>query len=62
MKDYNIILPSIDGLLSDDYLYFEGINRPSEIYFIKDGGVPSENKVDNEVYILEKYFNVNFND
>lgn len=57
MKTYNITQPSIDGILSDDLLYFEGVNRPSELYTIRDQGYVSEDKVD----VLEKYFNDLYN-
>lgn len=57
MKTYNINYPSIDGILSDDLLYFEGVNRPSELFTIRDQGYISEDKVD----VLEKYFNDLYN-
>jgi hypothetical protein len=57
MKNYYPPTPLIDGILSDDYLYFEGINRPSELFFIKDGA-----KVDGRDFdILEKYLNDVYN-
>jgi len=57
MQYYNIISPSIQGLLSDDYLYFEGINRPNRILLLSDNG-----KVRNdEIGILEEYFNDVYN-
>ncbi len=57
MKNYNFISPSIDGVLSDDGLYFEGVNRPMEIYILRDGG-----KIDQKnIEILEKYFNDVYN-
>ncbi len=57
MKTYNITQPSIDGILSDDLLYFEGVSRPSELYTIRDQGHVSGDKVD----VLEKYFNDLYN-
>ena len=57
MKTYNIISPSIDGLISDDLLYFEGVRRPMEIYSVRDGIQMSTEKID----ILEKYFNDIYN-
>lgn len=57
MQNYSITSPSIEGLLSDDYLYFEGLNRPSQIYKIRDG----EDNVSNNVDVLEKYFNDIYN-
>lgn len=57
MKTYNIVSPSIDGLLSDDLLYFEGIRRPLEMYTVRDYGDRSLDSID----ILEKYFNDVYN-
>jgi hypothetical protein len=57
MKTYTLVSPSVDGLLSDDNLYFEGVSRPQEIYKIRDGGKVSEENVD----LLEKYFNDVYN-
>lgn len=57
MNTYNIISPSINGILSDDHLYFEGVFRPSEIYTVMDGGETSYRNID----ILEKYFNDIYN-
>jgi hypothetical protein len=57
MKTYNIKYPSIDGLLSDDLLYFEGVSRPSELYTIRDQGYSPEDRVS----VLEKYFNDLYN-
>lgn len=57
MKTYNIISPSLDGVLSDDHLYFEGVRRPIEVYKVRDGGSMSHENID----ILEKYFNDVYN-
>lgn len=57
MKIYNTILPSLDGVLSDDQLYFEGIKRPVVINKIRDGGDSDRNNID----VLEKYFNDVYN-
>lgn len=57
MKDYNIISPFIDGILSDDYLYFEGICRPQEILRLRD----SEELKYHSYEVLEKYFNDIYN-
>ncbi len=57
MKTYNIISPSLDGVLSEDHLYFEGVRRPTEIYKIRDGGEIRQESVD----VLEKYFNDIYN-
>ena len=57
MKTYSIIHPSIDGVISDDNLYFEGVNRPSQVYVVRDGGGLEDKDVD----VLEKYFNDIYN-
>ncbi len=57
MNTYSKISPSVIGVLSDDHLYFEGLNRPSEMYTIRDGGELSGSSVD----VLEKYFNDVYN-
>jgi hypothetical protein len=57
MKTYNIISPSIDGVLSDDALYFEGVNRPQAVYKLRDGGEIDRESLD----VLEKYFNDVYN-
>lgn len=57
MNNYKVVSPSVNGLLSDDNLYFEGISRPSVMSFIEDSVIIDENKT----IILEKYFNDIYN-
>lgn len=57
MKTYNITSPSIDGVISSDYLYFEGVKRPSEIYTVRDQEMSYKDNID----VLEKYFNDIYN-
>jgi hypothetical protein len=57
MNKYNLLFPSIDGILSDDQLYFEGINRPSKLFLIKDSLHISSSDFD----VLEKYLNDVYN-
>lgn len=52
-----MVSPSLDGILSDDHIYFEGIYRPSGIFTIRDGGIKSDSNID----VLEKYFNDIYN-
>lgn len=59
MKTYNIISPSLVGILSDDYLYFEGVSRPEEIYTIRDYN--NEDIFHRNIDVLEKYFNDVYN-
>ncbi|HEY9583685.1 MAG TPA: hypothetical protein VJI66_01825 [Candidatus Paceibacterota bacterium] len=56
MRNYSIISPSVDGIISDDHLYFEGVQRPQEVYLLRDGGASLE-----EIGVLEKYFNDVYN-
>src|SRR3989344_2322451 len=57
METYSIISPSLEGVLSDDYLYFEGTGRPEALFVIRDGGTPSGENI----LILERYFNDIYN-
>ncbi len=57
MKTYSIISPSVDGVLSDDNLYFEGVSRPPAIYAIRD----QESDVDDHLEVLVKYFHDVYN-
>jgi len=53
MHTYTIISPRIEGLLSHDSIYFEGINKPEEFFIIRDGGTIPDGGLD----ILDRYFN-----
>lgn len=57
MRTYNIISPSLDGILTDDHLYFEGIRKPIIINKIRDGANIDKDGID----VLEKYFNDIYN-
>lgn len=57
MKTYNIALPSVDGVISHDYLYFEGVKCPALVYKIRDSGIVSGE----DFSVLEKYFNDIYN-
>jgi hypothetical protein len=56
MKNYSITSPSVDGMISDDLLYFEGVSRPSIILTVRDGGGSIS-----DIEVLEKYFNDIYN-
>jgi hypothetical protein len=56
MKNYSLVMPSLDGLLSDDALYFEGVSRPAEYYIFRD--TPSST---GDPVILERYSNDVYN-
>ncbi len=55
-KNYSLVLPSLDGLLSDDALYFEGISRPVAYYVFRDAPLSGRDPV-----ILEHYWNDVYN-
>ncbi len=57
MRSYSIVQPSLDGVITDDYLYFEGTERPSELFVVRDGIAATEK----DVAVLEKYFNDIYN-
>ncbi len=57
MKTYTISSPSIEGILSDDYLYFEGVSRPVDVYTVRDYGLSQQSSIE----VLEKYFNDIYN-
>ncbi len=55
MKTYTIVSPSLQGILSDDHVYFEGIKRPTD-YFIARDSVHLEKEVSpKNIEILERY-------
>jgi len=56
MKNYSIISPSLDGMLSDDSLFYEGVTRPGIIYTVRDNGGSMD-----DIEVLEKYFNDIYN-
>ena len=55
-KSYSIVSPSLDGLLSDDALYFEGVSRPSAYYALRDAPPSGGDAV-----LLERYWNDVYN-
>ncbi len=63
MKTYSITPPSIEGMLSDDFLYFEGVVRPTSVSFIRDGNYDEIKEMDSSknIEVLEKYFNDIYN-
>jgi hypothetical protein len=55
-RTYALVSPSLEGLLSDDALYFEGVSRPAAYYAFRDA--PST-PVD--AMVLERYWNDVYN-
>ena len=49
-------MPSLDGLLSDDALYFEGVSRPAEYYVFRDAPSAATDPI-----VLERYWNDVYN-
>jgi len=56
MKEYSVTSPSIHGILSDDYLYFEGVRKPQSYFIVRDGSGEMA-----DVAVLEKYWNDIYN-
>lgn len=56
MENYTIKQPYINGILSDDYLHFEGVYRPSQLLMVRDSVVEGDS-----MEVLEKYFNDIYN-
>lgn len=59
MKTY--LTPSLAGVLSDDYLYFEGISRPQVFFALRDGREVGEDERAGSILVLEQYFNDLYN-
>ena len=57
MKTYNIISPSLEGLLIDDELYFEGMRRPREFFILRENVIRKDTIDSDSLDILEKYIN-----
>ena len=52
MKYYTTTSPSLEGIIAEDPMYFEGIERPSVLYVVRDGGQASGDSLE----LLERYF------
>lgn len=61
MKPYSTISPSLTGVLSDDYLYFEGARRPQAFFTLRDGSTIDEKDREKSILMLEQYFNDMYN-
>ena len=55
-KDYSLVSPCLDGLLSDDALYFEGVSRPAAYYALRDAPAGAGDPI-----VLERYWNDVYN-
>ncbi len=59
MRDYQLISPSLEGVLSHSSLWYEGLNRPIEIMKILDGPASKRGRTkpsEDEEKVLEQYF------
>ncbi|MES2216144.1 MAG: hypothetical protein V4481_02515 [Patescibacteria group bacterium] len=62
MRDYQLISPSLEGILSHSSVVYEGVNRPVEIMRVLDGpatkglGKKGKGCSEEERKILEQYF------
>ncbi len=62
IRDYDLASPSLEGVLNDGSLVYEGIKRPIEILRVFDGpaskgpGGKRRNKSEEERKILQEYF------
>jgi hypothetical protein len=57
-RDYTVVSPSLEGVLSHESLMYDGIRRPAEILRALDGPAadPSLPKPPHQEKILEQYF------
>lgn len=58
MKTYTPI-PTLSGVISDDYLFYEGTSRPQIFYTLSDGG--EEKMSRDKILELEGYWNDLYN-
>lgn len=59
MRDYQVISPSLEGILSHEYLSYDNIKRPIEILRIMDGPASKGSDpvcTEDQMKILSQYF------
>ena len=59
MRDYQLVSPSLEGVLSSSSLNYEGIKRPIEVLRVLDGPAAkggSREHSEQERKVLEEYF------
>ncbi len=49
MRDYQLISPSLDGILHHDSVVYEGIKRPFELLRVMDGPSRRKARLDNSI-------------
>lgn len=55
-REYSIVSPSLEGLLSHENLMYEGIDKPTQIMRVMERVGVDMNKKPHEQKILEQYF------
>lgn len=61
IRDYEIVSPSLEGVLNDGSIVYEGIRRPIEVMRVMDGPAAKgagkgHQKTDEEQKLLQDYF------
>ncbi len=49
MRDYQLISPSLDGILHHDSIVYEGIRRPFELLRVMDGPAKRKARLDKDI-------------
>src|SRR5689334_9512079 len=52
-----MLAPTLSGVISGDYLYYEGLKVPQSLFILRDGGIVGTQ----DVVILERYWNDMYN-
>ena len=61
MHQYTYHPPTLTGVLSDDYLYFEGTPRPQAFFTLRDGEDVGSSRRQETLAELEHYWNDIYN-
>ncbi|MFA6315468.1 MAG: hypothetical protein WC648_03840 [Candidatus Paceibacterota bacterium] len=56
IRDYQIVSPSLEGVLSESTLSYEGLKRPIDLLRVFDSGVVSKEKLLENKKMLDEYF------
>lgn len=55
MRDYQLISPSLDGILRHESIVYEGVRRPEEVLRVMDRRISSGQTLQNDNTIVEEY-------
>lgn len=55
MRDYQLISPSLDGILRHDSIVYEGVRRPEEVLRVMDRRISSGQTVSSDTTIVEEF-------